>query len=181
MRSTTTKLRKSTLPNGLVVDASVIIDYWDSQRGLLSLIAENVGQLYIPSPVLAEECLDMEEFEVKAVGVALIEPAIEEILGASSAERPSSLSFFDELCHLIAANRRLGCLTNDRGLRSRCTSSGVPVMWGLQPMVELAGQGFLSMETAMSVAQTMRQRNSHITEAIVGRFREKLLLRERGA
>ncbi len=160
------------------MDACVLIDYLKADPKVLGLFSEHFGPLYIASPIL-EEVKDIEkEDELIKLGIIVIEPELDEAF--MSAGRPGPLSFQDRLC--LHMSRRLGltCVTNDKRLRAVCEAEGIPIMWGLELLIELHKADGISSKEAESLAHIIRESNpKHITAEILSRFVDKVREHER--
>lgn len=66
-----------------------------------------------------------------AVGLAIVEPELEDLLGAARTPR-GALSLQDRLCLLVAARWGWTCVSNDKPLRVASRARCVPVLWGLE-------------------------------------------------
>ena len=69
------------------------------------------------------------------------------MLAAAGRRRPG-LSYYDHLCLLVAKQGGWTCVTNDGKFRRDCMAEKVPVLWGLEPMVELVAGGHLNAAEA---------------------------------
>ena len=156
----------------LLVDANVLIDYAKAERSILALAARHLGQVEVLSPILAEvEQLDEDECE--RLGLHVVEPALAQVVAA--AERHGPLSFEDHLCLIVAKERGWTCVTNDGALRHALQREQLPVMWGLELMIELVRAGQLEPGDALTVAEAMHMTNKlHISRALVDRFAERI-------
>jgi hypothetical protein len=139
-------------PQGfLILDANVLIDYCAADRTILTLISSHVGQVHVPVELL-EEVKALDEGECERLGLRVFEPELELLMTAG--KRRPGLSYYDHLC-LIAEN--------------------VPVLWGLEPMIDLVGSGNLTVAEAKKIAHTIQTENPlYITAAVVGRFLQKI-------
>ena len=154
---------------GMIVDACVLIDFIRVDPALLRLVARLVGPAYVISPVV-DELNDIDDVaELEQLGLVVEEPAIEDAFAAARGLGPTS--FQDRLCVLSAKRKGLMCVTNDKHLRKLCKEEGVPVLWGLQLLVELYRRGGISAEEALNVARMIHMVNpKHITMRILSDF-----------
>lgn len=84
---------------GLVLDASVLIDYVARDKDLLALVSAHIAPIVIPLHVLAE--VDgLDEAEAIALGMTVCVPADDQVDEAM--DRPRGLSFEDYLCFATA-------------------------------------------------------------------------------
>jgi rRNA-processing protein FCF1 len=156
----------------LVLDANVLIDYCASDRSILTLISRHVGQVQVPS-VLLEEVDDLDPSECDRLGLTTVELLVD-LLGAAGRHR-SGLSYYDHLCLLAAKQSGWVCVTNDGRLRRECKVENVPILWGLEPMIDLVRDGHLSANDARRVASAIHTSNPRfITSAIVAAFEKKI-------
>ncbi len=155
------------------MDACVLIDFLHADRTVLHLIPEYVGEVYVISQVVEELREINETSELYELGLLVIDPEIEDIYSAAS--EVNSISFQDRLCLLTAKRHGLTCITNDRILRRFCETDGVPILWGLELLVELCDAGGIPKNIAEAIAQTIHETNPrHITQKILKKFKEKL-------
>ena len=155
-------------PAFLILDANVLIDYCAADRTVLTLISRHVGRIHVPS-VLLEEIDDLDESECDRLCLQVVEPSFEILVGAG--KRRPGLSYYDHLCLLAAKNGNWTCVTNDGRLRRECKADGVPILWGLEPMIDLVTAAFMTAAQAHDVARRIHEANPlFITKAIVDRF-----------
>lgn len=156
----------------LVVDANVLIDYVSSDLSILRLVAELVGPIYVPRPVL-EEVEGLDEAGCADLGIRLAEASTAQLLEAGAGR--GRLSFSDRLCLVLARDRSWTCVTNDRALRRACADISIPVLWGLELMLELVSLRRLTAEAALDVATAIHRGNPrHITPEILEKFERKV-------
>ncbi len=102
-----------------------------------------------------------------------MEESLDQLLEAG--KRRGRLSFHDRLCLILARDAGWACVTNDRALRRACEELSVPVLWGLELMIRLAAGHHLAIDTAVTIANAIRQSNPrHITEDLLERFSRRL-------
>lgn len=156
----------------LLVDANVLIDYVKSELSILGIAARHLGDVYVLSTVL-DEVDGLEEDECARLGIRIYEPELAHLVVA--AQQRGALSTEDHLCLILAREQGWTCVTNDGALRKACQQEHVPVLWGLEIMLELMRIGQLSAADAITVADAIHRTNPfHITEAIVARFEERV-------
>jgi len=114
----------------LILDACVLIDLSHIDRDVLAEVCRTVGSVHVAKPVF-DEVKQIDEAAAAAVGLAIVEPVLEDLLEAARTPR-GSLSFQDRLCILVAARQRWTCVSNDKPLRAACAALSVPVLWGLE-------------------------------------------------
>jgi predicted nucleic acid-binding protein len=162
----------SAQENFLILDANVLIDYCASDETILTLIARHVGKVYVPS-VLLEEVQGLDESRCEQLGLTIDEPDAERLVAAGV--RRAGLSYYDHLCLLSAKDAGWTCVTNDGRLRRECKVEGVPVLWGLEPMIALVSGGHLSATEAERIARSIQNENpGFITDAIIDGFVAKI-------
>ena len=113
----------------LLLDANVLIDFYDADPTVFAIVASSVGEVQVASPVLAE-VKQLSEVETQRIGVKVIDPPIEML--SKVAQRGGALAFADRLCLELARAEGWTCVTNDRPLRRECEAVGVPILWGLE-------------------------------------------------
>ena len=153
-------------------DASVVIDYAQADAAVLGSICAHVGPVHIPSPVMGEVEPELDAASAMALGLIPVEPTLPQ--AAEASQRGGPLSFQDKLCFAMARDRAWLLVTNDRALRRRCVQEGVPVDWGLNPMLWLVQGGHMRPRRALGVARAIQRDNPYVTSGIVARFAKKL-------
>ena len=157
----------------LVADANVLIDYLTCERKILALASGHFGKVLVPVPVF-EEVEILTDALCHQLSLDQVLPSTAQLLEAATAAIRSPLSFTDHLCHLVARDSGGICVTNDKRLRRACEESGVPLLWGLELMLELFGAGHLSLTEAESIAWRVHQENTFVTRDLVLRFCARL-------
>lgn len=153
----------------MIMDACVLIDYLKADRSVLNLIVKYVGPIYVASPVLDEVNEIENEEELAELNIIVIEPELEDAFAATGELGPTS--FEDRICLLTAKRHGFTCITNDKNLRKLCRKEGVPMIWGLQLLLELHRSGGLPGKDAISIARQIQKNNSkHITQQLIDRF-----------
>jgi predicted nucleic acid-binding protein len=152
----------------LILDANVLIDYCAADRWVLTLISQHVDRIAVP-PALLDEVDDLDESECDRLSLAVVEVSLELLTNAG--KRRSGLSYNDHLCLLVAKEGGWTCVTNDGRLRRECGAEKVPVLWGLEPLIDLIEGGHLTVTQAHEVATRIHESNPlFITKDIVTRF-----------
>ena len=155
-----------------VLDANVLIDYYATDRGVLTLAARHVGPIHVPA-VLLDEVDGLDESECAHLGLAVVEPE-SGLLVAAGRRRPG-LSYYDHVCLLAAKGAGWTCVTNDGRLRRECAAEHLPAWWGLELMVPLVARGHLTVSAAIAVAHDIHAVNPFfITKDIVRRFEVRI-------
>ena len=152
----------------LLADADVLIDYLQSEFGILSLVAEHVGRLVVLQPVL-DEVRGLTVAQCARSGIKVIAAETERMFQAAAVE--SNVSFNDRLCLVMCREERWTCVTNDGALRRLCLRHGVETRYGLGLMVDLVATGAITRRCAVSVARQIQASNPlHINERVLERF-----------
>jgi rRNA-processing protein FCF1 len=152
----------------LILDANVLIDYCAADRWVLTLISQHVGRINVPAALL-DEVEDLDESECDRLSIQVVELPLE--LLENAGKRRPGLSYYDHLCLLAAKEGGWTCVTNDGRLRRECAAETVPVLWGLEPMLDLIAGGQMTVAQAQEVAERIHESNPlFITKGIVGRF-----------
>ena len=159
-------------PEGFVLDANVLIDYWNADRSILSLAARALGPIHVPLPVLAKVD-QLTHFDCEQAGLTLFEPSTEQLLEAG--QGTTRLAFDDRICLIVCRDNHWTCLTNDKALRRACTQLGIRIVWGLELMVRLVETRQLPPETALAVAEQIHFINqAFVDRAVLESFRAKI-------
>lgn len=155
-------------PRTVLLDADVLIDYRESELGVLKLVTRHVGRLAV-IPSILEEVRGVTATECAQLGIEVVEVKTGQMLRATKVE--PSVSFNDRLCLVVCREAGWMCATNDGALRRLCRRHGVETPYGLSLMVELVTTGVLTRRRAMSVARRMQVSNpSHINDRVLTRF-----------
>ena len=152
---------------GLVLDASVLIDYVTRDKDLLALVSAHVAPIVIPLHVLAE--VDgLDEAGAIALGMTVSLPADDQVDEAM--DRPRGLSFEDYLCFATARDLGLVCVTN-----------GIASMRGFRPLIRLVEAEVVSPLRSVRVVRAIYVENGFITRAVVVSFVREVWAVRRGA
>jgi predicted nucleic acid-binding protein len=155
----------------LVFDASVLIDLCEGDRELLGLMADTLGPVVVPTPVLGEVA-GLDDAGCRGFGLQLLEPTIDQMSEAASGA--GALSFCDWLCLIVARDGGWTCVTNDAALLRTCQEQGVSAMRGLRSVLMLVESGVIDRRRAMTFVQVLRQVNPHIKPGVVTAFAREL-------
>jgi len=152
----------------LLADADVLIDYRESELGILELVVQHVGRVTILAPVL-DEVRGVTAAQCARLGIEVVEVETEQMLRASEVE--SSVSFNDRLCLVVSREEGWTCVTNDGALRRLCERHGVETRFGLGLMVDLVAAGALTQRRAIAIARQIQASNPlHINDRVLARF-----------
>jgi len=155
----------------LLLDACVLIDFATSDLSVLTLVTAHIGQVHVPSPVF-DEVEQIDESLAASLGLKLVEPTIEMLLDAGAAR--GRLSFQDRICLLVAKEGGFTCVSNDRRLRMSCEAEGVPVLWGLELLVELVAARAIPAEAARDIAARIVSANRRMEPNVYARFLKRI-------
>lgn len=155
----------------LIVDSCVLIDLWEADRSLLTLVSRHLGEIHVATPVLAEVD-EIDESDAVSVGLRLVEPSLD--MATEAAASRGTLSFADRLCFLLAKENAWTCVSNDRRLRRTCEEARVPVLWGLELIVGLVDAGALDPVGAIENAERIAKANKFIGPDVLERFRARV-------
>ena len=155
-------------PTVLLADADVLIDYRDSDLGVLKEVGTCVGRLAVLSETL-KEVRGVGRKDCKALGIEVIEPETPMLIEA--AQQSSRVSFNDRLCFLVCRKEAWTCVTNDGALHRLCRRHKVKVRYGLGLMVDLVVGGTISRHRATAIARKMQKANPlRINEGVLKKF-----------
>ena len=155
----------------LLLDASVLIDFCDGDRGLIGLIASRIGPVLVPTPVLGEVGA-LEEADCQDLGLRLLEPTFGQM--SEAANGGGALSFYDWLCLIVARDAGWTCVTNDGALLRTCREQGVSTMRGLRPVLMIVDIGEIDHRRALAFVRVVRQANPYINADVVSTFVREL-------
>ncbi len=152
----------------LLADADVLIDYRESEIGILELVVEHLGRVVVLAPVLGE-VRGVTKTQCASLGLEVVDVETEQMLRAAEVE--SSVSFNDRLCLVACRDEGWTCVTNDGALRRLCKRHGVQTRFGLGLMVDLVAGGALTKRRAVTVARQIQAANPlHVNEHVLSRF-----------
>jgi predicted nucleic acid-binding protein len=155
----------------LILDACVLIDFWDADPSVLTLVARHIGPVHVAEDVLTE-AVQVDRAAANEVGLAIVEPTLE--IMTIAARRRRGLSFQDHLCLLLAKKHEWTCVSNDARLRRACTEDGVGVLWGLELVARVVEARGLSPKAAIELANQMAAVNRYLTRSVIQRFVERV-------
>ncbi len=157
----------------LILDACVLIDLIKADKTILRLVSSEIGQLHVTSSIAAEVHEVSSPSELEELGIIIVEQTIEDAF--LSVQLSNRLSLQDKLCYLTAKRCGYICVTNDKILRKLCTQDGVPLLWGLELILQLHRKGCISIEHAINLVRRIKETNPmHFTAELVSDFIRKL-------
>ena len=157
----------------LILDACVLIDYIKAEPGLFKIIAGCIGPVHVVSTVY-EEVVQLTSLQQMAdLGISLVEPEIDD--GFEAEQMTGRTSFQDNICLLTAKRLGMICITNDRSLRTACFQHNVPIMWGLELLLQIVESGGLDYKSAIEIGRQIHANNPrHISSKVIANFEKKL-------
>jgi len=166
-------LSKVNLTRFMIMDACVLIDYMNGEPELFKLISSHIGPIYVATPTLEEVDSINSIEDLEDLGLIPIEPEIDDVFTAEEME--GQTSFQDNICFLTAKRQGFTCISNDTNLRRQCTDARVPILWGLELILNLTKAGGILKKEASRIAKDMQKSNPrHITARILSDFETKL-------
>lgn len=157
----------------MIMDACVLIDYMNGEPNLFKLISTHIGPIHVATPVVEEVDYFKSIKDIEDFGLISIEPEIDDVFTAE--EMDGQTSFQDNLCFLTAKRQGLTCISNDKNLRKQCTDANVPIIWGLELILELTKAGGVAKKQASRIARNIQKSNPrHINTRILNDFEGKL-------
>jgi len=150
----------------LILDACVLIDFWDADPSLITLVTRHIGEAHIAENVLSE-VRQVDRSAAVNAGLTIVEPTMGMML--SAARRRRGISFQDHLCLLLAKERAWTCVSNDGRLRRACKEDGVAVLWGLELLAQLVEADGIPAAAGVELAQLMAESNPFLTAPVVDR------------
>jgi predicted nucleic acid-binding protein len=155
----------------LIWDACVLIDFYEADPALFRLIADHVGEVHVPLPVLAE-VKQLDESVAASLGITVDDLPGEVLLEAAA--RRGGLSFEDRICLVAAAKNGWTCVTNDKALKNACADAKVQTLWGFEVLALLVEGGGLPADDARDLAKGMYERNRRLGAAVLQRFYRRI-------
>jgi hypothetical protein len=155
----------------LILDACVLIDFWDTDASVLTLVTRHIGQVHVARDVLAEAG-QVDPADAVEAGLIIVEPTLE--MMTTAARRRSGLSFHDHLCLLLAKEHTWTCVSNDKRLRRACAEDDVSVLWGLEILAQLVDAGGLSRSAGIEFANQMAALNPYLTDSVIQGFVQRI-------
>lgn len=125
----------------------------------------------MPGPVFLE-VRDLSLEHAKSLRLTIVEPSDRQL--AEALEKKGRLSFQDLLCLLLARDRGVPCMTNDKALRRACSMNGVEPVWGLEILVLLAGEGSHSREDLLTVGRQVCSRSLFLGDELFRKLQRRL-------
>jgi rRNA-processing protein FCF1 len=150
-------LSKANLIQFMIMDACVLIDYMNGEPDLFKLIASHIGPIYVATPILEEVDSIKSIEELEDLGLIPIEPEIEDVFTANDMD--GQTSFQDNICFLTAKRQNFTCVSNDTNLRRQCTDASVPILWGLELILDLTKAGGILKKEASRLAKDIQKSN----------------------
>jgi predicted nucleic acid-binding protein len=154
----------------LVLDACVLIDYLQEDERILSLIAQGLGSIIVPSPVLLEVSR-LTAATCDELGLAVFDPGVQTITDA--AKRGGALSVQDRICLSVAQQLEATLYSNDKPMIRAAQAAGLDVRWGLELILELTEIGSISQLDAQGIGGRICGRSNHKAE-VLSQFNDAL-------
>jgi rRNA-processing protein FCF1 len=151
----------------LLCDANILIDYFNAAPTLLATISEFTKGLFVPDIVYAE-ATPLKDLDPVSFGIILLDTPFEEL------EVLPGLSIQDSCC-LYYAQNGYTCVTNDIKLRKTCIKRECNVLWGLELLLRLNTEGFITKTKALQLAGKMKKENPTLTQKVFNTFETKLI------
>lgn len=155
----------------LIVDACVLIDFWQVDPGLVTLLARYLGAVHVAASVL-DEVEGLDHAAALEAGLRVVEPEVDVLAEAAQSRR--GLSYQDHQCLILARTHGWVCVTNDGRLRKVCAEDGVDVLWGLETLALLVECGGLPADDAVELSKQVARLNAYLTTEILARFEARV-------
>jgi len=92
----------------LISDANILIDYAKANTRILKLAAQHLYEIYVPT-VIADEVIQLSRSELKALGIKIVDPELDQIVEAATYDPGTSRE--DRLCFVLARDNKMLFLT----------------------------------------------------------------------
>lgn len=166
-------MRKACPTRYMIMDACVLIDYMNGGPELCKLISSHIGPIFVATPILEEVDSIKSLEELEDLGISPIEPEIEDVFAAEELE--GQTSFQDNICFLTAKRQGFTCVSNDKNLRRQCMGASIPILWGLELILELTESGGIRKKEASRIARAIQRSNPrYITAKVLSDFETRL-------
>ncbi len=153
-----------------IIDASVVIDYLDVDKSILSLAASKLGRIWI-SVLTLQKIRQLGRPDAEKMGLSVLEPSPEQL---REVKTPSRLKEDDQVTIILARDSGYICITNDKRMHIRCREWQVPSLWGLDLMLELVRTGSLSRTRAEKLGRAIQEINAYLTPQILQQYLAEL-------
>ena len=151
----------------LLVDACVLIDYANSSSSVLKLVSKHVGKLHVATTVF-REVTQVRPDDASRFGLTVVEPNLDMLAQAAAVK--GRLSFEDRIALIMSKELGFTCVSNDTQLRLECNRQGVPVLWGLELLVQLADAGAINVAKAVTIGTAICNANKWLGPDVLARF-----------
>jgi len=171
------KFRKE---NRYIIDANVIIDYLKAgSLDLLPLFARHYGTLSVSSLTPEGEVFNLYPDDCDTLGLEIIEPSPHQIVQCNDI---TGISFPDAVNWILARDRELILITNDKPLWRAAKRGGVSYIRGLRILIQLVECRGLRKQRALAVAELISQMNPYFANgSVMENFRADLQSIKEGA
>ena len=159
-------------PEKLLLDANVLIDFFNSDFSILSDIRRHIAEIFVLSDILEFELPDISISDCHEVGLAIIDP--KDHVSKESETELGQLSPEDRLNLFTAVDSGYSLVTNDVKLRKACEQRNIKIIWGLQLLLMLVEKSEYSIDDARVIGENMCDSNDYISEEIVNDFISKI-------
>ena len=156
--------------DGLVCDANILIDFYDEDKELISIICKEVINLHVPVPVLSE--VGQLNFDTASkMGLSIEEISLEYL---EESHRLPGCSKQDSVCYHLALHKGWGCATNEKRLKKHCDESGIPVVRGLRLILAAVAKKAITKKRAEQTGKGILSVNRWIKPEVLQQFMEEL-------
>jgi hypothetical protein len=114
------------------------------------------------------EVTQVQRADAPKLGLTVIEPTLDML--AQAAATKGRLSFEDRIAVVMSKKLGFTCVSNDTQLRLECNRQGVPVLWGLELLLQLADAGAISATKATAIGTAICSANKWIGPDVLTRF-----------
>jgi rRNA-processing protein FCF1 len=157
-----------------IIDANVLIDYFESDLQILTQVSDNLGLIHIARSTFNK----VHHLTVAAAQkhhFTIVTPDLKTAVEASKGR--GRLAYDDRETLFLAKNNGWICITNDKQLREECKNEGVSCIWGLELMLILVKKNIISINAAIKTGDIIRKNNpKYIKNNIISEFKRQIKL-----
>lgn len=103
-------------------------------------------------------------------GIEIVTTTTDQRVEAASLNAETTLSFYDALNWVVARDRALTLVTNDKPLWEKAHRTGLPFLRGLRLLIRLVDRGRLEKEPARKIGRQIVTKNAYLSDAILADF-----------
>lgn len=153
----------------------MLIPYVATDIAVLARVSSHYPRVTVTTDVL-REVRGLDADGCSALKIEILAPSDDQAMAIERAWRCApQISPADASCLVTGRDLGMTCVTNDRALRAECRRQDIPVLWGLELMIELVRARMMSFDRASSVGRRIRELSPHhVTPRILKGFLDRI-------